>query len=79
MLALQKNFTGIDNEEPERIAAYRQQEQQVQSLAPHHVVSFTSSQAKIVLSRRVELLQAVKAKIAKLECDMAFSFFSAVS
>ena len=31
LLALQKSFTGIDNEEPERIAAYKGQEQQVAS------------------------------------------------
>ena len=28
-MALQKSFTGIDNEGPERIAAYKGQEQQV--------------------------------------------------
>ena len=72
---LQRNFTGIDNEgplthpsfhygfslliqslsEPERIAAFKQQEQQF----------------KVILSRRVELLQAVKAKIAKIN-NIAF-------
>jgi hypothetical protein len=31
-MALQKTFTGIDNEIPERIAAYKAQEQQVRVL-----------------------------------------------
>ncbi len=75
LLALQKSFTGIDNEIPERIAAYKAHEQQVDLCCRCALLRFVSVslegtnrlQAKLVLSRRVELLQAVKAKIAKLE------------
>jgi hypothetical protein len=82
LLALQKSFTGIDNEIPERIAAYKAHEQQVDLCCRCALLRFVSVslegidrlQAKLVLSRRVELLQAVKAKIAKLEGTPRFDF-----
>ncbi len=35
LVALQKSFTGIDNQEPDRIAAYKALEQNVRFLAAH--------------------------------------------
>jgi hypothetical protein len=35
LIALQRSFTGIDNQEPDRIAAYKALEQNVSFLAAH--------------------------------------------
>jgi hypothetical protein len=35
LVALQRSFTGIDNQEPDRIAAYKALEQNVSLLAAH--------------------------------------------